>query len=339
MKDASQNRTALGPIAEDRGSPTLSLVTPAYKESENLPHLYAAICGVLDPLAVSWEWIVVDDHSPDATYRTIEGLSQQDPRVRGIRLARNHGSHNAVRCAISRSTGEAVVILAADLQDPPELLPQLLAQWRDGADVVWAVRKSREGERKSTLLFAKFYYWLMRKAAGMEHVPPEGADFALLDRKVAEALGQFRETNTSLLALILWMGFSQTSIEYTKKPRLHGSSGWSLGKKLKLVVDSLTAFTFAPVRCMSYVGFATALGAFVWAGFIVRNAVFGHPVEGWSSVMVAVLFLGGLQMLMMGVLGEYVWRALDEARRRPSYLIERQTKNLPVGVDVIRGER
>jgi dolichol-phosphate mannosyltransferase len=307
------------------------LVTPAYNESDNLPQLYACLCGVLDPLAISWEWIVVDDHSPDATYRTIEELSKQDPRVRGIRLARNHGSHSAVRCAIARSTGEAVVILAADLQDPPELLPKLLARWRDGSDVVWAVRATREGERKSTLLFSRLYYWLMRKAAGMQQLPGEGADFALIDRKVAEALSQFRESNTSLFVLMMWMGFAQTSIEYTKKPRLHGSSGWSLAKKLKLVVDSLTAFTFGPVRCMSYLGFATALGAFVWAGFIVRNAVFGHPVEGWSSVMVAVLFLGGLQMMMMGVLGEYLWRALDEARQRPPYLIERQTaNNLPI---------
>jgi len=168
----------------------------------------------------------------------------------------------------------------------------------------------------------------MRKAAGMEQVPAEGADFALIGRKVADALGQFREANTSLLALIMWMGFSQSSIEYTKKPRLHGSSGWGFGKKLKLVVDSLTAFTFAPVRCMSYLGFAIALAAFVWAGFIVRNAIFGHPVEGWSSVMVAVLFLGGLQMIMLGVLGEYLWRALAEARQRPLHVIERQTANL-----------
>jgi dolichol-phosphate mannosyltransferase len=331
MRDVSQSLAAQRNACDERGLPTLSLVTPAYNESDNLPHLYAGICGVLDPLAIAWEWIVVDDHSSDATYRTIEELAKRDARVRGMRLARNHGSHSAVRCAIARSTGAAAVILAADLQDPPELIPLLLARWRDGADVVWAVRAAREGESKSTILFARLYYWLLRKAAGMQQLPGEGADFALIDRKVAEALGQFRESNTSLFALIMWMGFLQTSVEYTKKPRLHGSSGWSLAKKLKLVVDSLTAFTFAPVRCMSYLGFATALGAFVWAGFIMRNAVFGHPVEGWSSVMVAVLFLGGLQMMMMGVLGEYLWRALDEARQRPSYLIERQTNNLPVG--------
>jgi dolichol-phosphate mannosyltransferase len=331
MRDVSQSLAAQRNACDERGLPTLSLVTPAYNESDNLPHLYAGICGVLDPLAIAWEWIVVDDHSSDATYRTIEELAKRDARVRGMRLARNHGSHSAVRCAIARSTGAAAVILAADLQDPPALSPLLLARWRDGADVVWAVRAAREGESKSTILFARLYYWLLRKAAGMQQLPGEGADFALIDRKVAEALGQFRESNTSLFALIMWMGFLQTSVEYTKKPRLHGSSGWSLAKKLKLVVDSLTAFTFAPVRCMSYLGFATALGAFVWAGFIMRNAVFGHPVEGWSSVMVAVLFLGGLQMMMMGVLGEYLWRALDEARQRPSYLIERQTNNLPVG--------
>lgn len=311
----------------EKTRPTLSLVTPAYNESENLGELHAAICAALDSLAIAWEWIVVDDHSADGTYQALEELARQDPRVRGVRLARNHGSHAAVRCAIAKATGDAIAILAADLQDPPEVLPRLLARWRDGSDVVWAVRAKREGERRSTLVFARLYYWLMRKVAGLEQIPAEGADFALLDRKVAQALGQFRESNTSLFALIMWMGFSQTSVEYTKKARLHGESGWTFGKRLKLVVDSLTAFTFAPVRLMSYMGFATALCAFIWAAFIVYNALFGHPVAGWSSVMVVVLFLSGLQMIMMGVLGEYLWRALDEARRRPSHLIERETGN------------
>jgi dolichol-phosphate mannosyltransferase len=194
---------------------------------------------------------------------------------------------------------------------------------------VWAVRRKRAGESKSTIGFAKLYYWLMRHVAGMSRMPPSGADFVLFDRRVADALAAFREKNTNLYALIVWMGFRQGSIEYDKQARLHGSSGWTLRKKLTLVVDSLTAFTFAPIRMMSCVGFASTVAALIWAAVIVRNAFYGHPVEGWSSVMLAILLLGGLQMIMLGVLGEYLWRTLDESRGRPPHLIEHQTFEAP----------
>lgn len=314
------------PIAASRPvRPVLSLVTPAYREAENLPHLYDEIVRALTPLRLEWEWLIVDDHSPDATYETILRLSSRDLRVRGIRLARNHGSHRAIRCGISKATGQSIAVLAADLQDPPSILPALLSTWRSGTDVVWAVRRSREGETKSTVAFAQLYYWIMRHLAGMKQMPPTGADFVLFDCRVADALIAFREQNTNLYALIAWMGFTQGSIEYDKQARLHGQSGWTLEKKLTLVIDSLTSFTFAPIRVMSCVGFVSTLLALIWAGVILRNVFYGHPVEGWSSVMLAILLFGGLQMIMLGVLGEYLWRALDESRRRPHYIIERQT--------------
>jgi dolichol-phosphate mannosyltransferase len=305
--------------------PVLSLVTPAFCEAENLPHLYDEIARVLDPLGISWEWLIVDDHSPDATYDAILRLSSRDPRVRGIRLARNHGSHKATRCGIANAAGESIAILAADLQDPPAILPVLLSTWNTGTDVVWAVRRGREGETRSTIAFARLYYWIMRNVAGMKQMPPTGADFVLFDRRVADALLSFREQNTNLYALIAWMGFTQGSIEYDKQPRLHGHSGWTLRKKLTLVVDSLTSFTFAPIRVMSCVGFVSTLLALIWAAVILRNVFYGHPVEGWSSVMLAILLFGGLQMIMLGVLGEYLWRALDESRGRPQHIVERQT--------------
>jgi len=189
------------------------------------------------------------------------------------------------------------------------------------------VRLRREGEKASTLGFSRFYYWIMRHVVGMNEMPATGADFCLMDRRVVNALRQFGETNASVFALITWMGFQQKSIPYVKKARLHGRSGWNLEKKLKLVVDSVTSFTYLPIRLMSYLGFLLAVIGFLYATFVVFNALHGHPPQGWASLMVVVLVIGGIQMLMMGVLGEYVWRALDESRHRPRYLIEATTEH------------
>jgi len=302
--------------------PFLSVVTPAYNEAENLPQLHSQLCATLDSMALDWEWIIVDDHSSDQTFAVISWLADQDSRIRGIRFARNFGAHQAITCGIRHAQGNSAVVLAADLQDPPETLPDLVDKWKAGAQVVWAVRAQREGEKASTVGFAKAYYWLMRKVVGIKEMPATGADFFLIDRRVMDALGQFDEGNTSLLALVTWMGFRQTHITYDKQARLHGESGWSLEKKLKLVVDSVTSFTYLPIRLMSYLGIVVAVLGFVYAGFVILNALAGRPIEGWSSLMVIVLLIGGFQMVMMGVLGEYLWRALDEARRRPRYIIE-----------------
>ena len=306
-------------------TPLLSVVTPAYNEAANLPVLYERLTPVLDRLGVSWEWVIVDDHSQDATFDAVRTLARADSRVRGVRLSRNSGSHTAIGCGLDLVLGRSIAILAADLQDSPETLAQMLERWRAGAHVIWAVRETRVGESTATRGFSRLYYWIMRRIVGLREMPATGADFWLMDRRVAEALRRFGESNVSLLALITWMGFRQERIFYSKQSRLHGSSGWSLEKKLKLVVDSVTSFTYRPIRFMSYVGFLFALFGFVYAAFVVLNALTGKPVEGWSSLMVAVLVIGGLQMAFMGVLGEYIWRALDESRHRPHYLIEDST--------------
>jgi glycosyltransferase involved in cell wall biosynthesis len=306
----------------------ISVVTPARNEAANLPVLYERLKTVMGAAGTSWEWIVVDDHSSDGTFETLCRLAAADSRVRGLRLARNSGSHLALTCGLSASRGEAAIVLAADLQDPPETIPELFDKWKAGAQIVWAVRAAREGETASTLLFARFYYWIMRKVVGLEEMPATGADFFLIDRRVMDAFLQFQESNLSMMALITWMGFRQDRIYYVKQARLHGSSGWNLEKKLKLVVDSVTAFSYLPIRFMSYAGFTLALIGFLYAGFILFLRVFrGSPVPGWTSLMIVLLIVGGFQTLMMGLLGEYIWRALDEARRRPRYLIEDATPN------------
>jgi len=315
----------------------VSVITPAYNEAANLPVLYERLCQTLQSLDVDWEWIVVDDHSIDGTFDVVAGIAKRDPRVQAIRLSRNFGAHTANTCGMHHARGDCVVTMAGDLQDPPETLPALLAEWRAGAQVVWAMRARREGEKSTTLGFSRLYYFLMRKMVGIKEMPATGADFFLIGRRVVDAFRQFGESNVNFFALITWMGFRQATIIYDKHARLHGRSGWTLEKKLKLVVDSITSFTYLPIRLMAYVGFLVAVAGFAYAGVVVANAINGRPAEGWSSLMVVVLVIGGIQMLMMGVLGEYLWRTLDESRRRPRFLIETTTiperRVLPVAQD------
>ena len=302
--------------------PFVTIVTPAFNEAENLPELYQCLRNVLDNISVEWEWIVVDDHSTDETFAILTRLAEQDERVHGFRFSRNFGSHMAITCGLNHAQGECAIAMAADLQDPPEALPNLLAKWHEGAEVVWAVRAHREGEKASTLAFARLYYFLMRHIVGIKEIPATGADFFLIDRCVLDAFRQFKESNLSIPSLISWMGFRQTTITYTKRARMKGRSGWSFRKKFKLVLDSIMSFSYLPIRLMSYVGIAAALLGFVYAGVVIANALSGKGIEGWSSLMVVVLVFGGMQMVMMGVLGEYLWRALSEARQRPRYIIE-----------------
>lgn len=304
---------------------SLSIVTPAYNEAANLPLLYEQLKVVLEQLGIEWEMIIVDDHSRDDTFDTIARLAEKDHRVRGLRLARNSGSHTAVGCGLDAARGDCAIVLASDLQDPPEIIPTMTAEWQKGAQVVWGVRAHRQGESSSTLAFSRFYYVLMRGIVGMREMPTQGADVFLIDRTVIEALRQFRERNVSLFALIMWMGFRQTSITYDKQPRRFGRSGWNLEKKIKLVIDSITSFTYLPIRLMSYVGILFGVLGFLYAAFVIINAVAGNPPQGWSSLIFVVLIIGGIQMVMIGILGEYLWRTLDEARQRPRYLVEAMT--------------
>jgi polyisoprenyl-phosphate glycosyltransferase len=305
-------------------APWLTIVTPAFNEAANLSLLYERLIRVLDSLGSDWEWVVVDDHSADHTFETVARIAASDPRVHAVRFARNSGSHAAIAYGLRVARGAAAVVLAGDLQDPPEVVPRLIDEWHSGVQVVWAARSSQQARRHG-LTVGHLYYLLMRHAAGLKSMPAAGADFFLVDRRVMDALRQFTESNSSILALITWMGFRQSTVSYDKLPRQHGRSGWSLEKKIKLVLDSITSWTYLPIRLMSYVGFVVSLLGFAYAALVVASALAGRPPEGWSSLMVVLLVIGGIQMLMMGILGEYVWRALDEARRRPRYLIEATT--------------
>lgn len=303
----------------------LSIVTPAYNEAENLPRLHARLAA-LDwaGLGLDWEWIVVDDHSRDGSAQWLNDLAARDTRVRWIRFSRNFGSHAACTAGLEHARGDATVVMAADLQDPPETIPALVERWRGGSDVVWAVRGARAGESVRTRASARLFYALMRRFTPLGP-PPEGADFFLVNRAVMEALRSAPERNTSLIGQIQWLGFTQTEIVYTKEARAAGRSKWTFSKKLKLSVDWIVGFSYVPIRFMSGLGVVFALVGFLYALFLtVRRVVFVTPVEGWTSLICVVLITSGVQLMMLGVLGEYLWRTFDSSRGRPRYVIQRR---------------
>lgn len=305
-------------------NPLISIVLPCYREAENLPILHERLRQALGGAGIGWEVIVVDDHSPDRTFEAAAALAEKDPNVKVVRLARNSGSHVAATCGLELAQGDAAVVMASDLQDPPEVLPEMIARWRAGDQVVWACRRQRTGVGPWGRFLSRMYYRLLARMVPNETLPPQGADFFLLDRKVINALSRCQESNFSVLALILWLGFRQGQIVYDKQARLHGRSSWNFTRKVRLLLDSIISFSHLPLRMISIFGFLVALAGFVYAIYVALSYFFGMvPVEGWSSLMVVTLLLAGTQMVMLGVIGEYVWRTLHESRRRPRYNIER----------------
>ncbi len=304
----------------------LSIVTPAYNEAENLARLHELLHEVMSKMEIDWEWLIVDDHSDDNTFQVMKTLSAENANIRAIRLARNSGSHAAIMCGLDRASGECASVLVADLQDPPEVILKLFEKWQQGTKVVWAVRSQREGEGRSKVILARLYYWLMSNYVGIKNVPPSGSDFFLIDRQVIRALQEHDNNNSSILVMLMWLGFEQGYVTYDKKARYKGSSSWSMERRIKLAIDSITAFTYKPIRTMTYVGFIMAMIGFLYAIVVIINAVNLNSIPGWSSLMVVLLIVGGIQIVMMGILGEYLWRALDEARQRPRYIVEHDTE-------------
>lgn len=316
--------------------PTLvSLVVPAFNEADNLVPLYEAVTEAFARQDFDWEMILVDDHSSDLTPQVIGGIAKNDHRVRGVRLSRNMGSHIAIRCGIRLAHGNLIGLIAADLQDQPNIIVEMVTELRQaGANVVWAARERREGTSLGDRLFSWFFHGMMSRIMERTDMPLMGADVVVFDRRVADALQGLRETNANVFALIQWTGFRQSYLNYVKLPRQHGSSGWSFRRKLKLVIDSVVGFSYAPIRAMSLLGIITAVAAFVYGIGVFVNYFLGAPLEGWSSLMIVVLFVGGINLVAMGVLGEYVWRALDEIRGRTLFLIEAEFGALPAGASV-----
>ena len=305
----------------------ISILTPAFNESANLEALHARITKTMAGLGEEWEWLIVDDHSSDDTFAVIQRLALVDSHVRGVRLARNRGSHVAITCGLHHVRGDVAIMMASDLQDPPETLGAMLEKWRGGAQVVWATRREQPGAQTHAG-FASLYYWIMRSVVGMKEIPSRGADFFLIDRVVVEAFRRCDEQHVSVFALITWLGFRQEYIEYDKQPRAAGKSGWTIARKIKLVIDSITAFSDAPIQACWLAG-----GTLMAVGFvsIVVGLVFFESLQAAVVVLLgAIAGACGVQLSAIAMIGEYVWRGLDQSRRRPLYVIEAAAGSIDV---------
>ena len=304
----------------------LSMVVPAFGEADNLRLLLPRLLAQ-GAFTHALQVVIVDDHSADSTFEVVREWAARDPRIHGVRLARNSGSHAAILCGLGVANGDAVVVLAADGQDPPELTEKLVAAWQQGARVVWAVRDGREGESLTTRLLSRAYYAVMNRWSSVR-LPPAGADFLLLDRRVVDELLRIPEHNASVFALIASLGFQRAEVPYVKRARMSGRSKWTLGRKISLFVDSLVGFSTVPLRAATILGFLHALGGFGLAALLAVNKLSGGrlfgvvPIQGWSGLMVVVLISSGTLMAILGIFGEYLWRALEEVRGRPRFLVE-----------------
>jgi dolichol-phosphate mannosyltransferase len=303
----------------------LSIVVPVHNEEANLERLYDEVTAVLRGIdSLSWEFVFVDDGSRDRSFEVIRRLRARDPGVKAVRFPRNFGSHVAIAAGIDHCSGDATVIMAADLQDPPELLPAFVASWREGYEIVWGARAGRDdGFLRSRLM--RVFYRMVRRFAIPTYPAGGTGSFCLIGRPVVETFRECKERNRLTFGLIAWSGFRQTEVPYHRPVRAAGHSSWTTGRLVKSAVDTFAAFSFAPIRAISYFGLVVSLLSFLVGFYLLINKfAYGTKVEGWTSVMLAVLLLGGVQLTMIGVLGEYLWRVAEEARARPLYVLEQR---------------
>ena len=300
----------------------LSIVVPVYNEQEVLPEFHRRVCGVLAGLEGSSEIIYVNDGSRDNTLAVLQELRRNDPRVSIVDLSRNFGKEIALTAGLDHARGLATVVIDADLQDPPELIPELVKQWNAGYDVVYAKRTERSGETWVKKLTAKLFYRLIKRV-GEVAIPEDSGDFRLLSRRALDALKQLREQHRFMKGLFAWIGYPQQAVLYRRDARFAGITKWNYWKLWTLALEGITSFTTAPLKIATYAGVLAALLGFVFALFIVyKTLVYGDPVRGYPSLMVIVLFLGGIQLLALGVIGEYLGRMYTETKHRPLYLVK-----------------
>jgi glycosyltransferase involved in cell wall biosynthesis len=273
-------------------------------------------------MVVDTEIVYINDGSGDSTLKIMQNLYEADTRVAILDLSRNFGKEIALSAGIDHANGEAVIIIDADLQDPPELIPELVKHWKEGYDVVYAKRVSRQGESFTKKVTAYFFYRLIQKVSHCK-IPEDTGDYRLLSRRAVEALKQLREQHRFMKGLFAWIGYSQKAVPYRRDRRYAGRTKWSYWRLWNFAIEGFTSFTIAPLKVATYLGLVIALGAFAYAAFIIYNTlIYGNPVPGYPSLIVIILFLGSVQLVSIGIIGEYVGRIFDEIKQRPLYLLK-----------------
>ena len=304
------------------GGKKISIVVPFLNEEQNVPVLYERIVKSMNGQPEDWEILFIDDGSTDNSPRWVSEKARQDSHVKLLRLSRNFGHQIAITAGLDHSHGDAVVIMDADLQDPPEVIPELVAKWREGFQVVYATRESREGETWPKKFLAALFYQLFRRLAKVD-VPVNAGDFRLVDRIVVNALKQVRELHRFMRGLTCWVGFSQGSVTYKRAARLAGQTKYPVWKSLRLALDAVTSFSGAPLRWMTGGGLVVSIfGALLALRIIVNRMITPEKlVPGWTTVTALVLILGGIQLVCLGLMGQYISRIFEETKKRPLYFI------------------
>ena len=308
--------------------PKYSVIAPIYNEAGNIPEFFSRVKDVMDKTGETWELILVDDGSQDGSTDQIRELHAQDQRARPVILARNFGHQIAVTAGLDYSRGEAVVIIDVDLQDPPEVMLDMIREWKKGYEVVYAVRTEREGETWFKEFTASLFYRLIYRITDVD-IPLDTGDFRLLDRKVVNVIGQMRERHRFLRGMSVWVGFRQTGVPYKRASRFAGETKYPFRKMLKLVTDAITSFSYFPLQVAMYLGFLAAGISILAIPVVVILRISGSlAFFGQATTLIAVLFLGGVQLISLGILGEYIGRLYDEAKGRPLYIVSESPEDL-----------
>jgi glycosyltransferase involved in cell wall biosynthesis len=303
--------------------PVFSVVIPMYNEAEIVGEMHRRLAAAMATLGAPWEVIYVNDGSDDASLRIIELLRQADRHIGVVNLSRNFGKEIATTAGLDHAQGDAVVVIDADLQDPPEVIPLLAAAWRDGYDMVYAQRCRRNGDGWLKRTSAAAFYRIMRHLGDVP-LPANVGDFRLMSRRVVDAVQQLREHHRFMKGMFAWVGFPSVVVVYDREPRGAGRTKWSFWKLWNLAIEGITGFSVGPLKLATYLGLAVALFAVVFgAQLILRTLLYGNPVAGYPSLMAVMLFLGGTQLVTLGIMGEYLGRVFNETKRRPLYLVER----------------
>lgn len=315
--------------------PLLSVVVPVKNEEAAITAFVERVSAILDGIALnqSWEILFIDDGSTDSTLAVIAAANARERRVRALSLSRNFGKEAALSAGLDHARGRAVIPMDVDMQDPPEVLPEMVAKWLDGYEMVFGVRRCRASDSFAKRLTAGLYY-RAHNAVSKDKIPENAGDFRLLDRKVVEVIRKLPERNRFMKGLFAWAGFKQAAVEYDRLERATGKSKFGYWKLWTLALDGITSASTVPLRIWSYVGAFVALVAIAYSGFIAADTlVFGNPVPGYASIIVSVLFLGGIQLISLGVLGEYVGRILTETKQRPLYVVR---DTIGIDTDIVR---
>ncbi len=302
-------------------TPTFTIIAPVFNEKESLPFLYQRVKEVMDSTGEPWELVLVDDGSRDGSTDEIRSLAAHDKRVRPVIFARNFGHQIAVTAGLDYSRGQAVVIIDADLQDPPEVILEMIQKWREGFEVVFAVRADREGETWFKKFTASAFYRLIYRITDVK-IPLDTGDFRLLDRKVVNVMNRMREHHRFLRGMSSWVGYKQVGVSYKRAARFAGETKYPFKKMFKLALNAITGFSYLPLQIATYMGFFSALLALIAIPVvIIMRSLNEGAFFGQASVLIAVLFLGGVQLVSLGILGEYVGRIYDEVKGRPLYVV------------------